>query len=216
MSISYFFRGNLAPLVTSLTVAPASVASGSNVTFSCAATDLDGSVVSVEYFLDSASKGVSTTAAGGFPLTFAVIAMGNNRLTQAQATDNLGVKSLLFSSNALSVTGATSVTSQVGGLTLSAPTTSSLVASWSLPANGGAAITDYLVEYSSNGGTSYAAFLHTASTALTQTITGLAANTNYLVRVSATNSVGTGAASAVMALSTSPAQTLTANISTPS
>ena len=204
MSISYFFRGNLAPLVSNLTVAPATVASGANVTFSCAATDLDGSVVSVEYFLDSASKGVSTTAAGGFPLTFAVIAVGNNRLTQAQATDNLGAKSLLFSSNALSVTGATSVPSQVGGLILSAPTSSSLVASWSLPANGSAAITDYLVEYSSNAGTSYAAFAHAASTALTQTLTGLAAGTSYLVRVSAINSVGTGAASAAVSISTAP------------
>lgn len=115
-------------------------------------------------------------------------------------------------------TGAeiSSVPSQVGGLALSSPTTSSLVASWATPANGGAAITDYLVEYSSNGGTSYAAFVHAASTALTQTLTGLAAGTSYLVRISAINSVGTGAASAAVSASTLAAQTITANSATPS
>ena len=107
MSISYFFRGNLPPSVSSLTATPASVASGSNVTFTCAAADLDGSVVKVEYFLDTVSQGISTTTSGGFPLTFAVVAVGTNRLTQAQATDNLGVKSPLFSSNALTVTSTT-------------------------------------------------------------------------------------------------------------
>lgn len=65
--------------------------------------------------------------------------------------------------------------------------------SWTAPTNtGGAALTDYFIEFSSNAGSSYSTWAHTASTATTATITGLAAGT-YLFRVSAVNSVGTGA-----------------------
>ena len=64
---------------------------------------------------------------------------------------------------------------------------------WTSPTNtGGVAITDYFIEFSSNAGSSWSTFSHTASTATTATVTVPSAGT-YLFRVSAINSVGTGA-----------------------
>lgn len=72
------------------------------------------------------------------------------------------------------------------------PTTGQAALSWTVPAtNGGATITDYSIQYSSNAGSSYTTFAHTASTATSATITGLATG-SYLFRVAAINSVGTG------------------------
>ena len=77
------------------------------------------------------------------------------------------------------------------GLTVT-PSANQAVLGWSAPANnGGASITDYSIQYSSNAGSSYTSFSHSASTATTATITGLSAGT-YLFRVAAVNSVGTG------------------------
>ena len=67
---------------------------------------------------------------------------------------------------------------------------SSLVVTWKAPANdGGADITDYLVEWSANGVTWTPAH---AGSALTYTITGLTPGLGYKVRVSTTNGVFSG------------------------
>jgi len=67
---------------------------------------------------------------------------------------------------------------------------SALIVTWKAPANdGGSDLTDYLVEWSTNGLTWSSA---NAGTALTYTITGLVPGTAYRVRVSATNTVQAG------------------------
>jgi hypothetical protein len=64
--------------------------------------------------------------------------------------------------------------------------------SWSAPSvTGGAAITDYVIQYSSNGGSSWATFSDSVSTATSATVTGLAGG-SYIFRVAAVNSAGTG------------------------
>ena len=70
--------------------------------------------------------------------------------------------------------------------------------SWSAPAsNGGAAISDYLVEY--NSGSGWTTFTRSASTATTVRVTGLTNGTSYSFRVSAINSAGTSTPSTTSA-----------------
>ncbi|MEY4392172.1 MAG: hypothetical protein RLZZ544_881, partial [Actinomycetota bacterium] len=64
---------------------------------------------------------------------------------------------------------------------------------WTTPTfDGGAAITDYVVQYSTDG-SSWTTFADGVSTLRTATVTGLVNYTTYIFRVAAVNSVGTGA-----------------------
>jgi len=66
--------------------------------------------------------------------------------------------------------------------------------SWTAPVdNGGYAITDYAVQFSSNGGSTWTTFADGTSTTTTATVTGLTNGTAYVFRVAAVNGVGTGA-----------------------
>ncbi|HZY77256.1 MAG TPA: fibronectin type III domain-containing protein [Jatrophihabitantaceae bacterium] len=65
---------------------------------------------------------------------------------------------------------------------------------WTAPASdGGSPITGYLVEDSTNGGTTWSDPIATGSTTTAFTVTGLTNGTGYVLRVAAVNAVGTGA-----------------------
>ncbi|MFZ9651521.1 MAG: fibronectin type III domain-containing protein, partial [Ilumatobacteraceae bacterium] len=69
---------------------------------------------------------------------------------------------------------------------------------WSAPAlNGGSAVTDYIVEYTTDVNAGYTLFDDGVSTSTTATVTGLTNGTSYFFRVKAVNSIGTGQPSGV-------------------
>jgi len=71
----------------------------------------------------------------------------------------------------------------------------SALVTWEAPASdGGATVTAYQVEYSADAGTTWTA-TNTGTAALSHTVEELTAGSEYVFRVSATNSVGTGDAS---------------------
>ena len=81
---------------------------------------------------------------------------------------------------------------------------------WTSPTVGGnPAISDYTLEYSSNGGLVWTQFIHGASATASMTVTGLTNDVAYSFRVSAVNSSGTGTASATV--SVTPVANHTAN-----
>jgi titin len=82
-----------------------------------------------------------------------------------------------------------------------------LTLSWRLPSsNGGAAITDYKIEFSSDNGATWRAIPHTASNNLAFNVTGLSPVRNYRFKVSAINNRGTGTASSIVSATTLAAQ----------
>ena len=84
----------------------------------------------------------------------------------------------------------TSVTGVVGN--------SAVTLNWVEPTNnGGRVIINYLVEFSVNGGSTWTTFSKPASSTTTLAVTGLTNSVEYLFRVSAINSVGTGAPSSI-------------------
>jgi len=88
-------------------------------------------------------------------------------------------------------------------LATSGVTATSLVLRWTAPGdNGGSAITDYKVEYSSDGGTNWVVVTHPVSTAVSLTVTGLTTRTDYKVRVSTKNAVGFSSPSTVLSVTT--------------
>jgi large repetitive protein len=73
----------------------------------------------------------------------------------------------------------------------------SVALTWIAPANdGGSPITDYVISFSSNGGTTWRAFVDGVSTSTSTTVTGLTNGTSYIFRVAALTSAGSGANSA--------------------
>jgi hypothetical protein len=84
--------------------------------------------------------------------------------------------------------------------------------SWVAPSANGSSITDYLVEYSSDGGVTWTTFVHSPSSANSITVTGLTPGTQYQFRVKAINGVGSATASAnsspIAAAAAAPANTI--------
>ena len=72
-------------------------------------------------------------------------------------------------------------------------TSTSMHVSWVAPANnGGAAISDYTIQYRKVGALTWSTFAHTASSSTTATVTGLSPLSTYAFRVAAVNLVNTG------------------------
>ena len=98
-------------------------------------------------------------------------------------------------------TGETSVIRNVVPATVSAApsisvvskTSNSVSLSWATPDNGGRAISDYVVQFSVNSGSTWTTFTDAVSTATSTTVTGLTRGTPYVFRVAAINPEGTGA-----------------------
>src|SRR5207244_13632764 len=89
-------------------------------------------------------------------------------------------------------------------LAATAPPSSQIGLTWTSPAdNGGAVITGYKIERSTDGGTTWTTLVaNTGSTSTAYSDIGLAHTTAYTYRVSAINSVGTGSPSATASSTT--------------
>ena len=122
---------------------------------------------------------------------------GDTRHYRVSAINSVGTGTP--SNVASATTGAVTVPDAPAGLTATASGPNAILLSWSAPSNhGGAVITGYQIEWSTDAGDTWSDLVaDTRSTATTYTHTGLAAATRYDYRVSAINAVGTGTPSSV-------------------
>lgn len=77
---------NQAPVV--VLTAPTNVLEGTSVTFGAVATDSDGSIVQVEFFVNGVSVGIDTSEP--YSINYTAV-LGNDQTVVAVATDNLGL-----------------------------------------------------------------------------------------------------------------------------
>ncbi|WP_428098640.1 fibronectin type III domain-containing protein [Candidatus Rariloculus sp.] len=121
---------------------------------------------------------------------------GTTRHYRVSAINSVGSGAASNVDDATTATAAT-VPGAPTGLTATASGTSTINLTWNAPSNdGGASISGYRIEVSSNGGTNWNdRVADTGSTNTTYAHTGLSAGATRHYRVSAINSAGTGAAS---------------------
>jgi len=117
---------------------------------------------------------------------------GTTYVFRVAAVNSAGTGSYSANSNSVIPTGAIAAPAAPSNLIATAGNAQASL-TWAPPiSNGGAAITDYTVQYSANGGASWTTFNRAASTATSATVMGLTNGTAYVFRVAAVNSGGTG------------------------
>ena len=138
------------------------------------------------------------------------LSAGDTRHYRVSAINSVGTGDASSTANATTDDAATTVPGAPTGLSATADGTSTIDLDWTAPTdNGGSDITGYRIEVSPNGTSSSWSDLvaNTNSTSTSYSHTGLSAGTTRHYRVSAINSVGTGAASRTANATTDDAAT---------
>lgn len=134
------------------------------------------------------------------------VAFGTTSIIRSETATGLTNGTLYyFRVSAVNTVGAGTATSNVSATpstTASAPTSlvvtsgnTQVSLAFTAGSNGGSALTDYVIEYSSNSGSSWSTFAHTATTTSPVVITGLTNYTSYIFRLTPINGNGNGATS---------------------
>ena len=140
-------------------------------------------------------------ASSSVNLTLSGLAPGTHYLVRTAAVNRAGNSEYAYLTDGF--TTLTGPALKPKALTASLIATTSLTLAWELPeSNGGLPITDYRVEVSGNGGTTWTAIAHTPSNSLGFTINTLTKGKTYKFRVAAVTSAGLGAYSDVITATT--------------
>jgi|SRR5690242_613028 YVTN family beta-propeller protein len=172
-----------------------STSGNSQVTLSWSAPSNNGGSPITNYKIyKSTSSGTETLSATIGNITSyndGTVTNGQTYFYKVTAVNSIGESS---QSNEASATPTMPITSPQPptGLTATSASTSQINLSWITPTNnGGSAIIGYMIERSTDNGSSWSTVQsNTGSTATTYNDTGLASSTTYTYRVSAVNSVG--------------------------
>ena len=152
-------------------------------------TDFGDSAVT-SYTATSNPGGITASNASS-PISVPGLTANTSYTFTVTATNSYGTSNASSASN--SITTATTPGAPTSVTAVGTGVDGQALVSWTAPAsNGGSAITDYAVQYSSNSGSSWTTFSDGTSTSTSATVTGLTTGTAYIFRVAAVNVIGTG------------------------
>ena len=145
------------------------------------------------------SNRVANTGSTSTSYAHTGLSAGDTRHYRVSAINSVGTGDASSTANATTDDAAPTVPGAPTGLSATASGTTTIDLSWTAPSDdGGASITGYRIEVSPNGSSGWTnREANTNSTSTTYAHTGLSAGDTRHYRVSAINSVGTGAASNV-------------------
>ena len=154
-------------------------------------------VVGTELWRDRSHTGTGTTT------TISRLELATTYEVQVRAANDVGESGYSDSGTVVTPPRPATAPAVPSSPTVSAPSATSVTASWTAPDDGGSAITDYDVRYRVDGTARWHDWAH-AGTGTTTTISGLERETTYEVQVRATNDVGAGRYSASGTATTPP------------
>ncbi len=132
-------------------------------------------------FADGISTGTSATVTG--------LTNGTSYAFRVSAVNSVGTGAVSLPSSSVTPRTVPGQPTSVSG----SPGDARVTLSWAAPAStGGAAITDYVVQYKTTSAATWTTFVDAVSTIRSTTVTGLANGESYVFRVSAVNAAGTG------------------------
>jgi autotransporter-associated beta strand protein len=174
-------------------------AGNAQATLTWTAPSSNGGAAITDYVLQYSSNGGSTWTTVNRPASMATSATvtgltnGTNYVFRVAAANSAGAGAYSTTSNNVMPLQSVNVPAAPTNLNASAGPSQSSHLSWLAPlTDGGAPITNYLIQYSSDGGASWLTFNRPASTETTATVPALDINIKYLFRVAAVNSAGIG------------------------
>ena len=187
----------LATVSTSPTVLVSSNVSGSRFTLNWNAPASNGGAAITDYLVEINGGGFSWApinheVTGNTSITVSGLNPGIKYTVRVKAVNRVGISK---SSTSLYVTTLATTPGIVTGLKVKSVSATGAVITWTAPNAGGAKISDYKVEYSSDGGNTWLTVSKSASTSTSLTLKNLKTRKSYLFRVSAKNSVGYSAPS---------------------
>lgn len=198
-----------AATAVSMTGPTTGVSGVASTAFSVGVTPLGGAITGTVVVTPS-----DAAAGGTFTPTSVSLTTAAPAATFTYTPGSTGAKTISVTNNGgltnpanitYTASAAATAPAQVTGLTLGTATTTTQPLSWTAPANGGSALTDYVVQSSPAGANTWTTFADGTSTTASATVTGLTASTSYDYRVAAVNAVGTGTYSATATGSTAAA-----------
>jgi titin len=198
-------------------------ANGFNLTWAAPTFDGGKSITdfTVEVSSDSGATWRSAKTDASTSLSYSVFGAspGTNYLVRVAAKNEAGLSSYLEGSlrTLATIPGAPL------NLKISKVSYRTLTLGWSLPSsNGGSAITNYKIEFSSDEGATWTEISHAVSASRSFNVTGLTRGKTYKFRVSAINVVGVGmattpaSATTLLATASAPQSLTTANVTSES
>ena len=179
--------------VSGAPTAVTAVAGDAEATVSWTTPEADGGAPITGYTVTAAPGGATCTTTGAVTCTVTGLTNGTAYTFTVVATNGVGDSAASEASNSVTPTAPTTTPSAPRSVRV-VPGDRRLTVSWTAPAsNGGAAVTDYVVQYRRVGASTWTTAADGVSTATTAVVTGLRNGTAYQVRVAAVNSVGQSA-----------------------